>query len=432
MIEPSPRVHVPDAPRRALRAARHHLGGDAPDLLAAVRSVVAVHSSDPLTPHLALRARLPGYATDDLERAFAETRMLWRLHAMRRTLFVVPSDLVPVLQAAVGDDVARRERRRLEGQVTTSLPDVREADVGVWLEDVAAAVFDVLGDGLPRSTTGLAALVPDLTRRIRLGSGRWATEAPLSTRLLSLLAMESRLVRQLPEGSWRSSRYRWASVRTTRGVLPTIEPATARADLARHYLASHGPATADDLRWWTGWTVARTRAALADVEAAPVTLDRGERGYVLPEELDDLDALDDLDDLDALDALDALGRLDGRTERAGSSPRRRRVALLPGLDPTPMGWRDRRASIDPAHTELWDRNGNVGPTVWVDGEVVGSWGQRPDGEVVVGLLGDPDARLEDEVRDELAAEVDALGRWLDGVVVTPRFRTPLERALASG
>ena len=65
------------------------------------------------------------------------------------------------------------------------------------------------------------------------------------------------------------------------------------------------------------------------------------------------------------------------------------MALLPALDPTPMGWSGSRAWYVGEHAKaLFDRSGNIGPTVWCDGRVVGGWAQRADGEVVFRLLED--------------------------------------------
>jgi len=102
------------------------------------------------------------------------------------------------------------------------------------------------------------------------------------------------------------------------------------------------------------------------------------------------------------------------------------VALLPGLDPTVMGWQQREFYLGDHGARLFDRNGNAGPTVWVDGRVVGGWAQRPSGEVVTCLLEDVGAHAVELV----AAEAAALATWFDGVSVTPRFRTPLERELS--
>jgi hypothetical protein len=101
------------------------------------------------------------------------------------------------------------------------------------------------------------------------------------------------------------------------------------------------------------------------------------------------------------------------------------VALLPSLDATTMGWKERDHYLGPHAPELFDRNGNAGPTVWADGRVVGGWAQAVDGDVRVRLL-EPVAS---EVADAVEAERLGLAAWLDGVRVRPRFRTPLEREL---
>jgi hypothetical protein len=91
-----------------------------------------------------------------------------------------------------------------------------------------------------------------------------------------------------------------------------------------------------------------------------------------------------------------------------------------------MGWKERRWFLGDHASSLFDRNGNAGPTVWVNGRVVGGWGQNADGEVVVELLERVDART----RREIDAEREQLRVWLGDVRIRPRFRTPLEVALS--
>ena len=67
-----------------------------------------------------------------------------------------------------------------------------------------------------------------------------------------------------------------------------------------------------------------------------------------------------------------------------------------------------------------DRNGNAGPTVWVDGRVVGAWRQDDTGRVELVLLEDVGRRA----HRELTARADQLTAWLDGVRVSPRFPSP--------
>ncbi len=103
------------------------------------------------------------------------------------------------------------------------------------------------------------------------------------------------------------------------------------------------------------------------------------------------------------------------------------AVLLPGLDPTAMGWQERDWYLGPHRPVLFDRNGNVGPTVWVDGRIVGGWAQRADGEIAYELL--EKVGKDAEAKVERAAK-DLVG-WLGATRVTPRFRTPLERRLST-
>jgi hypothetical protein len=102
------------------------------------------------------------------------------------------------------------------------------------------------------------------------------------------------------------------------------------------------------------------------------------------------------------------------------------VALLPGLDPSTMGWKQRGFHLDPAHVPvLFDRNGNGGPTVWVDGRIVGGWVQRADGTIAVRLLEDVGA----ERRAEIDAAAHRLEELLGPVRFSVRFPAPLQTEL---
>ena len=90
-----------------------------------------------------------------------------------------------------------------------------------------------------------------------------------------------------------------------------------------------------------------------------------------------------------------------------------------------MGWAGRDFYLGPHRPALFDRNGNAGPTIWLDGRVVGGWAQRATGEVVLRLLED----VGTESTTAIEAEAASLSDWLTPLRVTPRFRTPLEREL---
>lgn len=391
----SARIHVTDAERRARLVARHHLNKTAESVADAARDVVALHSTDPATPYLAARARTSAFSTNDLDRALLEDRSLWRLHAMRRTLFVVPSEEGSIFEAGASRQVAGNERKRLVGWLTAGMEARR---IPAFLTDLESRVLEVLSDGVERRTQDLTAAVPELGTQVTLGTGKWTTQTPISSRLLFLMAMDGRIVRTRAAGSWRSSQYHWAATETWFPERPEpTDPDTGRVEIARRYLAAHGPATIADLRWWTGWTTKEASAALAQLDIVMARLDDGGDALLLA------------DDTDAVRAEDRV------------------VALLPALDPAPMGWKQREWYLGSDGFRLFDRNGNIGPSVWMEGRIVGGWAQRPTGEVVHELFEDIGSEASRQVEDEAAA----LTEWLAGVVVIPRFRTPLERELSA-
>ena len=57
------------------------------------------------------------------------------------------------------------------------------------------------------------------------------------------------------------------------------------------------------------------------------------------------------------------------------------VAVLPALDPATMGWKQRSWYLPQAAREAIDSVGNGGPTIWVDGRIVGAWAQDKQGEI---------------------------------------------------
>jgi hypothetical protein len=379
--------------RRARLVVRHRLAPSTrgADPIDTASSLVALHSTDAATVFLSTWARTDSFETCQLEQALYDERTLVRLLGMRRTLWVVPLDLTAVVDAACTRSVAARERARLEQFVAQSgLAD----DPAGWIDRVAAAALDALSDRGEAFTSDLTRADPLLATRIRLGAGtRWEAEVSVASRVLPLLAAEGRLARGRPRGGWTHGQYRWALAPAQDAELDT---ATAQAALLRRWLGAFGPATETDIRWWTGWTARDARAALAAVPHAAVDLD-GASGLVLADDL------------------------------APVAPTEPSAALLPTLDPTTMGWKERDWYLGPHAGLLFDRNGNAGPTVWWDGRVVGGWSQRKDGEIVFRILEDVG---EDGVRS-VEAEAARLASWLGDVRLAPGFLPPFQRALSA-
>lgn len=390
------RVEVEE--RRARLGRRHLLapGAQAGDVVDAARAVVGLHATDPATVYLSARARIRDARVEAIEDTLYEERRALKMLGMRRTMFVVPVETAPVVQAACTDAIAARLRRRLIGWLEES--GVAK-DGAKWLEEVEGEVERALAQHGELAGAELSRAVPALQERILFNPGKkYEARQSVATLLMPVISAEGRVARGRPRGSWISSQHRWAPMDAwlpEREAAPAV--ADAQAELVRLWLRAFGPGTLADLKWWTGLGAGVVRKALEAADAVEVELGAGEPGYLL------------LDDLEPVATPDPW------------------VALLPSLDATTMGWAGRDWYLGEHREMLFDGNGNAGPTVWADGHIVGGWAQRRDGEVVVRYLEDAGAEAEAAV----AAEAERVREWLGDVRITARFPVPLQRELVA-
>ena len=345
--------------------------------------MTVLHATEPATVHLSLHARVDGLSVADVDRALYDDRSLVKQLAMRRTLFVVPRDLLPAVWGSASARVAAQLRPRLAKEVEQG--GLAE-DGAAWVDAACAAVLAPLADGTALSAQAIREQVPELAGRIDLAVGKsYGANVAVAPRVLTQLGVEGRLVRGRNGGHWRVSRPQWTLMERWLGEQPL--PAKADegwAELVRRWLGTFGPGTEEALVWWLGATRTVVRSALVSVGAVQVGLDGGRTGWVLADDLEDVPEPEPW------------------------------AALLPVLDPTVMGWKERDFYLGPHATRLFDRNGNAGTTAWWDGRVVGCWVQDPDGVVRPVLLEDVPA----EGRAALAVEAERLTAWLDGVTVS--------------
>jgi hypothetical protein len=390
------RISVPE--RRARLGLAHRLaaGARAGQPTEVATSLVAVHGTDPSSVYLGMMARMAGGGIADIERALYKDKTLIRLLGMRRTVFVTTLDVAPVVQAACSDAVAKNERRKLLGWMAQQ--DLAP-DVSGWLGGAEQAALDALAARGEATAAELAGDDPRLAVQIVLGDATsMGARFSVASRVLFVLAAEGKIVRGRPNGSWTSHQYRWTPLAAwCPDGLEKWSADQAEVELARRWLHSYGPATADDLQWWTGWSKTQTRRVLTNLRPAEVDLD-GVPGIMLESDLE---------------------------PPPGVQPW---AALLPGLDSTPMGWRYRDWFLGEHAGRLFDQTGNIGPSLWWDGRIVGGWAQDRDGQIVCRFL-------EDAGADAVAA-AEAAALRLAGILGNVRLsartrgRSWLEQELA--
>lgn len=384
------------AERRARLARRHRLapGQRTDDVVEAARSMVGLHGTDPATIYLSAWARVDGLVVGDVEQALAVERSLVKHLAMRRTLFVVPRAILPFVQAGASARIGEAERRRLVGDVEAA---GLHRDGLRWLIEASEHVLALLSEGGEATSSQLRDQIPLLQGSLTYGEGKsWGGQAPVAPRVLTVLSSAGHVVRASNDGAWFTSRPRWAAMRTWLGEeIPPCSHAEGVAKLVEQWLRVFGPGTAADVKWWLGSTLTAVRRALAELGAIEVDLD-GRTGYVLDDDLDETEPIEPW------------------------------AALLPALDPTTMGWFERDWYLGPYKSQVFDANGNAGPTAWWDGRIVGGWRQDDHGEVVIQVLEDVGA----DGRRALDEEAERLTGWLGGVQVRPRFPSPLSKVVA--
>lgn len=385
---------VSDTERRARLARRHGFAERLEGLHLLAERLAGIHSTDPVSVFLSAASRRSAGTVEEVEEALYESRSCLRMLGMRRTLFVEPVGLVPTVQRAYTDGFVARERKRFAGWLERC--DIA-ADGQMHIDRMTDLTLTRLTEVGEASTRELTTSIPELDRRFVPPVGGQTGSMSVGSRVVLLMTAAGLIARTRPLGTWISSQYRYAPMQHWLGEpIGEVDPATARTLLGRAWLSAFGPGTVTDLQWWTGWTLGQTRSALAAVDAVEVDLEGGE-GFLLADDLEPVDPVEPW------------------------------AALLPSLDATPMGWKERAWYLGDHIPRLFDRNGNVGPTVWWNGRVVGGWAQRNDGDLVVEYLEDVPA----ECRRLVDGEVERLMAFVGPTRFTPRFRTPLEQSLTA-
>lgn len=381
---------VTDDERRRRLARRHRLLPEQRrDSVAEIAdSVVALHSSDPVTVFLSVAARSDSLTVEDVERALYEEQSVVRRHAMRRTLWVMTPAIAEVAHAACTRKIAASERARSAKLV---------GDAAWFDAAVEQVIACVRASAEPISTRRIGEMHPELRREIVFGAGtRNEATASAHTRAVLVAAFDGAIVRARPAGSWIGSQYAWTDASRWTGIdTQSTDEHDGLTQLVGRWLERFGPGTLDDLVWWTGTTKTAIRRAVERLDASEVGLG-GNAGFCLAADLDE-------------------------TPDVGAW-----TALLPGLDPAAMGWKDRAWYLDDeTGRRVTDRNGNIGPTVWADGRIVGGWAQRPDGEIAMELT----HTVSKEHQDLLDAEVERVGRFVGDARFRVRFPSPNQKDL---
>jgi hypothetical protein len=276
--------------------------------------LLAVQGQDPRGARLAVRSRSRGLTVADVDRSLSDERSLVLTWLNRGTLHLVRSEDLPLLHALTTPQLRTGNARRLQQEGVS--PEQAERGTTV--------IVDALHDG-PRTR-------PEL-REVLVAAG-----IPVAGQALVHILMRTTLLGHAVRGPVVGGEHAYVLVRDWLGgpLLPLPDRDAALSELARRYLAGHGPAGARDLARWAGIGLGDARRGLAGVAGLH---DRG----------------------DGLFSLRRPVRVDP------PSP-----LLLGPFDPLLLGWVDREPVVG-EHRELVTVNGLFRAFALVDGRAAATW-----------------------------------------------------------
>jgi hypothetical protein len=323
----------PVASQRALIAERISAQGLSGEPLREVAAVpgllLAVQGQDPRGARLAVRARTAGLSAADVDRAFSEQRSILITWLNRGTLHLIRREDYPLLQALTTPPLHTSNARRLRQEGVSEVAAERgvKTIVGALAEEGSLSGSE-LGERLDRAGV------------------RTAGQAFIH--LMFLTALRGLVVR----GPMQGKQHAYALVEEWLGPQEMPERDVALAELARRYLAGHGPADERDLARWAGLPLRDARAGLAAIASELVQHD------------------------------DNLVDLAGRQRSTELPPPR----LLGAFEPLLLGWVSREEIVGP-HKLLVTNNGIFRPFALVGGRAVATWGYA-GGKVTIKHLGE--------------------------------------------
>ena len=285
-----------------------------------VERILAVQGQDPRGFRLSVRSRSEGLTATDVDAALTDRRSLIVTWVNRGTLHLIRADDYWWLHPLTTPQLVTGNQRRLREEGVGPRQATRGIDV----------VIDAVAEG-PQTRAAL---------RDRLDAARVPTARQALVHVLMAASLGGHVVRGPVVGSGRDQAF--VAVDTWLGPPPpALERDVALAQLARRYLAAHGPASAQDLVKWSGVNLGDARRAFDAIshEVEPVA--------------------------DGLVRLGESGK-DARLTRT-APPR-----LLGPFDPLLHGWASREPFVGP-HAGVVTTNGVFKPSVLVDGRVVGTW-----------------------------------------------------------
>jgi hypothetical protein len=362
---------------------KQHLTADTRinDVVQIVEDIFGLHATGQATPYISLLQRCRNFTREDLDQNLYVSKTLGKIRCVRKTLYVVVKEMIPIAFSAT---------KSIVQPISEKYSQFLGVDNKQFSEARQAILLLLRGNGMIASQVKSAL----------------NTEVNISA-VLNLMCDQGLLIRGKPQTGWRSNihTYYRFDEHFPDIDLHRVNETEARRILVRQYIASFGPATQDDIAWWTGFTKSEVKNIVVNLGDTLTTID----GYIVLSS--ELSALENC--------------------HPGLS---HTVNMLPSLDPYIMGYKERERYLRREDYEyVFDRSGNGTSTILLDGRVIGVWDYEDKPLPVVKYL--LFHEVGDETHREIVLSAKEVGSFIAGKEVQTKrcgSMVPLTRRTAGG
>ena len=311
------------------------------------RELLGLHSTDYWTPYLSVWARFGDYDAARIFEDINSGKNLVRINAYRRTVHLVHADDLPIIIKATKSVFYNSVR---------NVPPIRKT-TDDELEVIHNKILDNL-DEKPMRMSELNRKIPELQKL-----GRW---------VLLLLMAEGEVIRAEAAHA-RSNLTSYAITRKwVQGYKPSkLSEKDAFREIIHRFIKTYGPVTEEDIAWWFMTAKTRVRKALSILESKVEAVELGESiHYIEPKIIDDI-ILEDRDSSSVwfLPYEDVFPKAYIQREWYLDDDLKRRVYP----ESAKYYWPPENPFMPPAKHKGMSQAGEIRPSVWVDGKIVGRW-----------------------------------------------------------
>ncbi|UCE14231.1 MAG: AlkZ family DNA glycosylase [Candidatus Heimdallarchaeota archaeon] len=321
-----------------------------------VEDIGGLHATGTKVPYLSLFARTANFSVrEELDEELFAKKNLGKIRCMRKTLFILPKDLIPIVFAATKETVLKTSKKYLEYRGISS----------DQYKEISKSIVNILkGEEMTSSE-----VKKNLQTKLNISA------------ILNVMCDQGILLRSHPR------KYSLFMDYFPEISLSNLNNQEAINLLVHQYLHSFAPVTEKDIIWWSGLTKTKIKEALSNLQGDLLNIEISDLpgNFILPHS-----------DLKLLRGLNF-----------SKSPV---INLLPWLDPYLMGYKERDRYLDNKHYDMvFDRSGNATSTILLDGRVIGIWDYTTGSEATIKLFLFEES---EEVRREIYTEAQRIGKFI--------------------